>query len=203
MKYLVLLLLININQLCSAQRGTVDSLLQHEIIETLLLNRQTADFKEIYGNLTFNSKIIKTYGVAVEVKDKNIETFKLDFMKHLKILFPADSSFLIYNLTADGKHQIVGTYVIKGGVFDLQMYPALEYRESFLDEVTKFYSLDSVAIIGIYGAGIGVLAGKEIWIIEKNERTDLKTYVKESYKTLKDYRGYFLLEDGSKWKKHD
>lgn len=195
MKNLILLVCIALSSSCYAQKSTftADSITRRNMIEQLIANKSKAEFPELYGQLNDSTKVIRLINGGIVIKNKDTATFDLDLMKHLRINTKDD--YLFYNIEPNGHHKMIGGYAAYDTHLGIQLYPPFSFRESYLDEIAKYYDLDNVVIMGLYGIGSCIMVDKEIWIIEGNERTDLKTHVKETFRTLAELRNLFLLED--------
>ncbi|KAA5536821.1 hypothetical protein F0919_03890 [Taibaiella lutea] len=171
--------------------SVVDSNTKSEIIKRLISNKENAMFKYLYQDLSYKSKMIRVFNAAVIVDNKDSVSFNYDFVKNVKIRSAND--YLIYNIGNKGRLKILASYSIDST--DINLYPPLSVKESFLTDIEKYYNIDSVIFLALYGVnGICIMTENEIWIVNGNERTDLKTYVKENYSTLGELRNLFLLK---------
>lgn len=172
-------------------KSSVEDSSRKEIIDMLIANKGNSDFPYVYEKLNDKSRVIRIIRTAVVVKDKESVNYDLDYLKSMRIL--NQNLYLFYNVQDNGHYQLIGTYTANDSLLGKQLYPPEGFRATYLDEVARYYEIDSVEFYSIYGLNISVMDKGEIWFVNGDSRADLKTHVKESYPTLGEFRSLFLL----------
>lgn len=100
-------------------------------------------------------------------------------------------------MNPDGHYKVIGNYTSNDTLLGIQLYPPITRKqENFIEDVSKYYNLDSVVFLTIYGVpGICIMADNDIWLIDGNKRMDLKSYIKDEYPNYPAYRYDFLIKE--------